>query len=62
MLKIWGVWEFSLWLSGLRTPLGSMRMPVQSLASLGGLRIRGCHKLWSRSQMQVRSQVAVAVV
>ena len=28
--------EFLLWLSGLQTPLGSMRRQVQSLASLSG--------------------------
>ena len=28
--------EFPLWLRGLRTQLGSMRMQVPSLASLGG--------------------------
>ena len=36
-------WDFLLWLSGLQTRLVSTRMRVQSLASLGGLRIaRGC--------------------
>ena len=39
-----------------------MRIQVQSLASLSGLRIQYCHKLWYRSQMQLRSGVAVAVV
>ena len=43
------------------TPL-SMRMQVQSLALLSGLRIWLCHKLQHRSQMQLRSCVAVAVV
>ena len=38
-----------------------MRMQVQSLAWLSGLRIWHCHKLWCRSQMQPRSYVAVAV-
>ena len=42
--------------------LGSMRMRVQSLASLSGLRIQRCRKLWCRSQMRPRSGVAVAVV
>ena len=32
-----------------------MRMQVQSLASSVGLRIWYCHKLWRRSQMQIRS-------
>ena len=45
-----------------RTWLGSMRMWVQSLALLSGLRIWRGHELWSRSQVQLRSWVAVAVV
>ena len=32
-----------------------------SLASLSGLRIQHCHKLWCRLQTQLRSGVAVAV-
>ena len=36
-----------------------MRMQVQSLALLSGLRIWHCHELWCRSQMQLRSHVAV---
>ena len=34
---------------------------VPSLALLSGLRIRRCHQLWYRSQMRLRSCVAVAV-
>ena len=45
-----------------QTQLGSMRMRVRSLASLSGLRIHHCCELWCRSQMQLRSRVAVAVV
>ena len=37
------------------------RMQVQSLALLSGLRIQHWHELWYRSQMQLRSYVAVAV-
>ena len=37
-----------------------MRMQVQSLASLSGLRIRRCRELWYRSQTQLGSLVAVA--
>ena len=33
-----------------RIRLVSMMMQVQSLASIGGLRIRCCHKLWCRSK------------
>ena len=39
-----------------------MRMLVQSLASLTELRIQHCHKMQHRSQMLLRSGVAVAVV
>jgi len=48
---------FLLWLSGLRTT----RIRFQSLASLSGLRIRHCPKLWHRSQMPLGSSIAVAV-
>ena len=41
--------------------LVSMRLWVQSLASLSWLRIQRCHDLWCRSQMQLRSGVAMAV-
>ena len=40
-------------------PTVSMRMQVQSLASLGGLRIQCGHKLWCKSQMQLGSCLAV---
>ena len=52
------LWEFLLWLSRLQTQLVSMRM----WASLSGLRIWHCHKLWSRLQTWLRSHTAVAVV
>ena len=35
---------------------------VRSLASLSGLRIPRCQELWCRSQMQLGSRVAAAVV
>ena len=38
-----------------------MRMQVRSRASFSGLRIRHCHKLQCRSQIQLRSGVAVDV-
>ena len=41
--------------------LGTMRLWVPSLASLSGLRIQRCHELWYRLQMQLGSDVAVAV-
>ena len=41
---------FPSWLSGLRTRLVSMRIWVQSLALLSGLRIQLCHALQYRSQ------------
>ena len=39
-----------------------MRMWVQSLALLSGLKIQRCPELWHRSQIQLGSHVAVAVV
>ena len=38
-----------------------MRMQVQSLASVSGLRIWHCGELWCRSQTWLRSHVAVAL-
>ena len=38
-----------------------MRLQVPSLASLSGLRIWCCCELWCRSQMRLRSGIAVAV-
>ena len=42
--------------------LGTMRFRVRSLASLGGLRIWRCRELRCRSQPQLGSGVAVALV
>ena len=42
--------------------LGTKRLRVQSLASLSGLRIRCCCELWCRSQTQLGSGIAVALV
>ena len=42
--------------------LGTMRLQIQSLALLGGLRIWHCHELWCRSQTQPGSQVATAPI
>ena len=39
-----------------------MRLWVQSLALLSGLRIPHCHELWCSLQMQLGSCIAVAVV
>lgn len=36
-----------------------MRMWVQSLASLSGLKTQHCHKLWHRSQTCLGTSVAV---
>ena len=38
-----------------------MRMWVRSLTPLSGLRIQPCHELQCRSQLQLRSGIAVAV-
>ena len=40
--------------------LGKMRLWVQFLASLSGLRIRHCHELWCRSQTRLGYGIAVA--
>ena len=54
-------WEFLLWPSG--NNLTSIHEDVvPSLASLSGSRIRHCGELWCRSQTQLESGVAVAVV
>ena len=45
-----------------RIRVGTMRLRVRSPASLSGLRIWSCHELWCRSQTQLRSGVAVALV
>ena len=42
--------------------LGSMRIQVPSRALLSGLGIQHHLELWCRSQMQLRSHVAVAAV
>ena len=43
-----------------RIQLGTMKLCVRSLASISGLRIRCCHELWCRSQMQLEYGIAVA--
>ena len=53
--------EFPSWLSEMNLT-GIMRMQVRSLASLSGLRIQCCSELWYRSQMWLRSGIAVALV
>ena len=45
-----------------RIRLGTMGLQVPPLASFGGLRIRRCHELWCRSQVQLGTWIAVAVV
>jgi len=39
-----------------------MRLQVQSLALLSGLKIRRYHELWCRLKMQLESSFAVAMV
>ena len=57
--QIWGV---PLVVQRKQIQLVSMRLRVQSLALLSGLGIRCCCELWRRSQTQLRSGIAVAVV
>ena len=45
-----------------RIGLGTMRFQVQFLALISGLRIQHCLELWCRSQTQLGSGIAVAVV
>ena len=40
----------------------TMRMQVRSLDVLSGLKIWRCHEMWCRSQTQLGSHIAVAVV
>ena len=47
--------------SGKQIRLGTMRLCVWSLALLSGLRIQHCHELCCRSQMCLRSHIAVAL-
>ena len=53
-----GVPTVAQWIMNL---FSIMRMQVRSLTSLNGLRIRHCHELWYRSQMQFESRVVVAM-
>ena len=41
--------------------LGTMRLRVQSLASLSGLGIQHCRELWYGSQTQLRFGLAVTL-
>ena len=59
ILEVLEVLLFPLWLGGLRTDVVSVRMPVPFLALLSGLRIQCCHRLQSRSQIWLRSGIAV---
>ena len=44
-----------------RIQLGTIRLRVQSLASLTGLKIQHCHELWYRLQTWLGSGIAVAL-
>ena len=46
---------------GKRIRRGTVRLQIQSLASLSGLRLWHCCELWCRWQTQLRSCAAVAV-
>ena len=41
--------------------IGTMRLRVQFLASLSGLRIQHCCELWCRPQIQLRSRIVLDV-
>ena len=53
--------EFPLWLSELRTRPESIRMWIQFLALLSGLKIWRYHELWCRSQTWLGSREVMAV-
>ena len=55
----WGVPVMMQW---QQIQLGTIRLLIQSLALLSGLRIWHCHELWCRSQTQLGSGIAMAVV
>ena len=54
--------EFLLWWSGNESDLGAVRIQVQFLPLLSGVRTRPCRELWSRLQMWLGFGVAVAVM
>ena len=45
-----------------RIRLGTMGLPIRSLASFSGLRIQRCCDLWCRSQTQLGSHIAGPVL
>ena len=49
------------WRSRNKIQLGTIRLWVQPLASLSGLRMQCCRQLWCRSQTWLGSDIAVAV-
>ena len=46
----------------VKNPTMSMRIQVESMALLSGLRIWHCHKRWHKLQMSLGSGVAEAMV
>ena len=50
-----------VWLGRLQISLVSMRMWVQSLAEISGLRMWHCYELWCRSKTQPGFGIAVTV-
>ena len=54
----WGVLIVAQW---KQIQLATMRMQIQSLALLSGLRIRHCCELWCRLQTRFGSRVVVAL-
>ena len=47
---------------GQQTQLGTMRLQGRFLALLSELRIQSCCELWCRSQTQLGSSIAVAMM
>ena len=61
LLRIKNFFEVPIVVQRKHIQLGTMRLWVQSLALLSGLRIWHYHELWYRSQTRLRSGIAMAV-
>ena len=58
----WIIWSSHCGSAGYQDNIESMRMPIQSLACLSGLRMQPCHKLGYKLQMWLQSALAVAPI
>ena len=60
-MKLKKQWGVSVVVQQKQIQLGTMKLWVQSLALISGLRFWRGHELWCRSQMWLRSGVVVAL-